>query len=266
MYGTYGELEGHEGTSAVRFLYNGRDGVQTDLTGLYYMRARYYNPEIKRFINQDVLLGGIEDSTSLNRYSYVNGNPVNYIDPFGLEAQGANAFAIAKEIASYVPVLGNVISAYDAIQAFNKGDVKGGIINLSFAVPGLGNVAKAGKLGVTGFKGYKYWTKQTKFKGIKVYQRDDIFDINRIDDKGRTNLERMRKGNAPYGIDDKPINLHHTTQRDISSIAEVTQTFHQKNTSTIHINHGTNIPTGVNRSEFGKFRRAYWKNRAKDFQ
>ena len=147
MYGTYGELEGHEGTSAVRYLYNGRDGVQTDSTGLYYMRARYYNPEIKRFINQDVLLGGIEDSTSLNRYSYVNGNPVNYIDPFGLESQGANAFAVAKEIASFVPVLGNVISAYDAIQAFNNGDIKSGIINLAYVVPGLGNVAKVGKLG-----------------------------------------------------------------------------------------------------------------------
>ena len=169
VYGTYGELEGHEGTSAVRFRYNGRDGVQTDSTGLYYMRARYYNPEIKRFINQDVLLGGIEDSTSLNRYSYVNGNPVNHIDPFGLEAQGANAFALAKEIASFVPGLGNVISVYDSIQAFNKGDIKSGIINLSFAVPGIGNVAKAGKLGVKGAKYFPYGI--DKLKGVKMMNK-----------------------------------------------------------------------------------------------
>lgn len=85
-YDTYGELL--TPSLGYRFLYNGRDGVQTDANGLYYMRARYYNPEIKRFINQDTLLGSISDSTSLNRFSYVNGNPISLVDPFGLEAQG----------------------------------------------------------------------------------------------------------------------------------------------------------------------------------
>ena len=49
------------------------------------MRARYYSPEMRRFINADVLHGAISDSTSLNRYSYVNGNPVSFVDPFGME-------------------------------------------------------------------------------------------------------------------------------------------------------------------------------------
>ena len=56
-----------------------------DENGLYYMRARYYNPEIRRFINQDIVTGSIENSQSLNRYAYYQGNPVNYFDPFGLE-------------------------------------------------------------------------------------------------------------------------------------------------------------------------------------
>lgn len=67
------------------FLYNGRDGVMTDDTGLYYMRARYYNPEIRRFVNQDPLLGFVADGQSLNRYAYVTGEPVRFIDPFGLK-------------------------------------------------------------------------------------------------------------------------------------------------------------------------------------
>ncbi len=51
------------------------------------MRARYYSPEMRRFINADILHGEISDSTSLNRYSYVNGNPVSFVDPFGLSAE-----------------------------------------------------------------------------------------------------------------------------------------------------------------------------------
>ncbi|MDE6252634.1 MAG: hypothetical protein K2M78_08350 [Lachnospiraceae bacterium] len=51
---------------------------------LYYMRQRYYNTEIKRFINQDIVVGSIGNSQSLNRYSYVQGNPVTLTDPFGL--------------------------------------------------------------------------------------------------------------------------------------------------------------------------------------
>ena len=66
------------------YLYNGRAGVSTDDNGLYYMRKRYYNTDIKRFINSDILTGSIDNSQSLNRYSYVQGNPVSYTDPFGL--------------------------------------------------------------------------------------------------------------------------------------------------------------------------------------
>lgn len=98
-YGTYGELlsirsgEKSETELAlaelqsekpIYFLYNGMLGVMTDENGLYYMRQRYYDTDIKRFINQDILVGSIDNSKSLNRYAYVQGNPVNYNDPFGL--------------------------------------------------------------------------------------------------------------------------------------------------------------------------------------
>ncbi|WP_156950970.1 polymorphic toxin-type HINT domain-containing protein [Saccharibacillus sacchari] len=88
-YDTYGEQLSHEGAATQPFQYNGRDGVQTDTNGLYQMRARYYNPEIKRFVNRDVLSGSIGNGLTMNRYAYVNGNPVSFIDPFGLSADGA---------------------------------------------------------------------------------------------------------------------------------------------------------------------------------
>jgi RHS repeat-associated protein len=49
--------------------------------GLLYMRARYYDPEIGRFISKDPIgfAGG-----DLNLYAYVQNNPVSRIDPLGL--------------------------------------------------------------------------------------------------------------------------------------------------------------------------------------
>ena len=73
------------------FGYNGRDGVITDANGLLYMRARYYSPELRRFINADIVPGEISNAITLNRYAYANGNPVSNIDPFGLSAERGNS-------------------------------------------------------------------------------------------------------------------------------------------------------------------------------
>ena len=51
------------------------------------MRARYYSPELRRFINADIVPGEISNAITLNRYAYANGNPVSNIDPFGLSAE-----------------------------------------------------------------------------------------------------------------------------------------------------------------------------------
>ncbi|MBV6501901.1 MAG: hypothetical protein CJBNEKGG_04442 [Prosthecobacter sp.] len=66
------------------YLYSGAHGVQTDPTGLIHMRARYYHPGIRRFINQDPIgfAGG------MNWYAYANGNPIMNSDPSGLMVPG----------------------------------------------------------------------------------------------------------------------------------------------------------------------------------
>ena len=88
-YDTYGKLTARTGTSSIIFGYNGRDGVVTDENGLIYMRARYYSPNMKRFINADILPGHISNAVTLNRFAYANGNPVSFVDPFGLSAERA---------------------------------------------------------------------------------------------------------------------------------------------------------------------------------
>ena len=56
-------------------------GREDDGTGLYYYRARYYHPELQRFISQDPLsyAGG-----DMNLYGYTANNPINFRDPSGL--------------------------------------------------------------------------------------------------------------------------------------------------------------------------------------
>ena len=88
-YDAYGYVISKTGTGDRTVGYNGRDGVLTDPDGLLYMRARYYSPILKRFLNCDIIDGSIADSTTLNLYAYVNGNPISYVDPFGLCADRA---------------------------------------------------------------------------------------------------------------------------------------------------------------------------------
>ena len=63
---------------------NGMYGGATDANGLYYMRERYYNMAVERFIKQGIMDGSIENSQSLNKFSYMQGNPIRLTDPFGL--------------------------------------------------------------------------------------------------------------------------------------------------------------------------------------
>ena len=59
-------------------------GKELDLeTGLYYYGARYYNPEIGRFVQADTLKGEVSNPQSLNRYAYTMNNPMKFVDPTG---------------------------------------------------------------------------------------------------------------------------------------------------------------------------------------
>jgi RHS repeat-associated protein len=55
---------------------------------LLYLRARYYQPEVGRFITKDPWVGDVWRPSTLNRYQYVDNNATSYIDPAGLDGWG----------------------------------------------------------------------------------------------------------------------------------------------------------------------------------
>ncbi|WP_207650522.1 RHS repeat-associated core domain-containing protein, partial [Desulforamulus aeronauticus] len=58
-------------------------------SGLYYLRSRYYDPTIGRFISRDSYEGEITNPLSLNLYTYVENDPLSYVDPSGHSLIGA---------------------------------------------------------------------------------------------------------------------------------------------------------------------------------
>jgi RHS repeat-associated protein len=78
-YDAFGKVLAQDEGIPNPFKYVGGFGVMDEGNGLFYMRARYYDPEVGRFINKDPIgfAGG------LNLFQYVANNPVNKIDPEG---------------------------------------------------------------------------------------------------------------------------------------------------------------------------------------
>ncbi len=87
-YSPYGSITSRTGTNDTPFLFNGRYGIMTDMNGLLYMRSRYYNPLISKFLNPDP--SGF--SGGHNFYAFANGNPISLIDPFGLAPGDSDSF------------------------------------------------------------------------------------------------------------------------------------------------------------------------------
>jgi RHS repeat-associated protein len=61
------------------FAYTGRE---LDAGNLYFYRARYYNPQLQRFISEDQI--GFDGG--VNFYAYAQDDPVNLVDPLGLDS------------------------------------------------------------------------------------------------------------------------------------------------------------------------------------
>lgn len=100
-YDPFGNVTTSGEVSDNPFQYTGREN---DGTGFLYYRARNYSPEMQRFISEDPirLRGGI------NFYTYVQNNPINRIDPFGLEWRNGSYHYTNDELQGMEQKVGDV--------------------------------------------------------------------------------------------------------------------------------------------------------------
>ena len=109
-YDAFGDCTYKEETVANRF---GFAGEQFDpVAGMYYLRARFYNPVIGKFIQEDTYYGD-----GLNLYAYCHNNPVGYVDPSGHAAACLNK---QKALKLLEEKLGKDIDLEEAYQNFKR--------------------------------------------------------------------------------------------------------------------------------------------------
>ncbi|MGN1166607.1 MAG: DNRLRE domain-containing protein [Lachnospiraceae bacterium] len=104
-YDDFGETEiNGSGTFGNEICYTG--GIYDASTGLYYLNARYYDPENGRFLTEDTYRGERDSIKEWNLYVYCDNNPINYVDPSGHKKRtiGAGIQVSANSSVSFLDV------------------------------------------------------------------------------------------------------------------------------------------------------------------
>jgi RHS repeat-associated protein len=105
----------YDGQANIHMLYQSQ---QLDPeSSLYYLRARYYDPLIGRFISKDPVKGSLTLPQSQNPYAYALNNPVNLSDPSGEYAQILSSLAnvgstVVRACAGFISKVGSKVSNF----------------------------------------------------------------------------------------------------------------------------------------------------------
>ena len=182
-------------------------------------------------------LGQYEDEETelyYNRFRYYDPNTGGYIsqDPIGLAGGNPTLYGYVYEPNSWVDVFG--LSEYNATEVFGR----------------------------------KVYQNSTDFvTGTPDYVDPSVHPSIRAKvEAGATNLDLMKSGNAPIGIDGKQINLHHILGQEPGPMIELTQSTHKKYHRQLHglIEKGRSFRNDPNLAkQYKDFKARYWEERAK---
>jgi RHS repeat-associated protein len=114
-YRAYGEVAQFSGAANPSVL--GYAGQPLDPSGLYYMRARWYDPTVGRFTTRDAFSGTLLAPSSLNGCAYADGRPTLLRDPLGLVPDASSAdYASFDTYGVYSSVSAGFFGTYWTVQ------------------------------------------------------------------------------------------------------------------------------------------------------
>ncbi|WP_158237853.1 HNH/ENDO VII family nuclease [Emticicia sp. TH156] len=250
--------------------------------------ARTYNASIGRFDGVDELAEKMSFSSS---YAFSLNNPIRFVDPngaapFDITLLGANNSSVTvktdlidlkvnasglgidfggnytlsgNDVLQAVVDIGGVFDPTPTLDAFGaylsakSGDYFGaGASVMGAAVPFVGDLAKTGKI-AKGIDKISDAIESTK-SALKI----DIDDANKIN---RELLNPPKKhGNAPtFKKDDTPVEIHHEGQKREGPFKEMHWEDHRGKGNDALNHPNKNKPSQVDRKEFDKAKREYWK-------
>jgi len=101
---------------------------QLDSVGLIHMNGRVYDPQLGRFLSADPFVQQPKNYQSLNRYTYVQNNPLSYTDPSGFFVKKLKK-AIKKAVKSISKAVSSVVSSAARIVAGAAFNLAGSALN-----------------------------------------------------------------------------------------------------------------------------------------
>ncbi len=194
-------------------------------TGLVYLRNRYYDPRLGRFLSLDAHPGFMYSPQTLNPYVYCHNDPINFADPLGLEEYHITIITEIREpdFQAGMKLTHEIILDTDAQQVVSS-DVSTGITTVfgipfssrsdDFNVSELRSSDNVSVVTVDGTTGSKLFPANIDYK----------FDIIVNDDTGNIAVPGSHDGYPSYAIDvgDKRIYDHQQNDDLIYLVMEMT--------------------------------------------
>ena len=162
-YSPFGEVSRNPGNYSTDKRFTGK--IYDDSSALYYYGARYYDPEIGRFITADAVIAYPNDPQCFNRYSYARNNPIVYIDPSGHfwwliaaligaiigAATGAISAAVQGGNIGLGAAFGAVVGAFSGVAAMGFKEMMMGAFVGKIISPVVGGMITGTEFAIGGF-------------------------------------------------------------------------------------------------------------------